>query len=77
MIGEAEKISRLSSVFVDDNFIFAAAFNKGSVYIYNLEGKLEQVLSDNIEKPTGLFSTDKYLYVSNYANGTVVIFEKK
>ncbi len=77
MIGEAEKISHLSSVFVDNNFVFAAAFNKGNVFIYNIDGKLEQVLSDNIEKPTGLYSTDKYLYVSNYANSTVVIFEKK
>lgn len=76
-IGKGEDIPRISSVTVDDNFVFVTAFNKSDVFVYNLDGKLEQVLEEKISNPTDTFSTGKYLYVSNYGNGSIIVFERK
>lgn len=76
-IASGENISSISSLFVDNNFVFVSAFGRNDVYVYDLEGKLRQILSQKIESPTGVFSTGKYLYVSNYGGGTITIFRKK
>lgn len=76
-IGADQKMNAATGIYVDDDTIFSTDFENDRVLIFDKEGNLLQEISDNIEKPTDLVLEDGKLYVINYRNSLVNVFEFK
>lgn len=77
MMGHDQKMNAATGIFVSENEVFVTDFENNRVLIFDKTGKLLQVLKDQIEKPTDIMIKDKVLYVINYRNGKLNLFEKK
>lgn len=76
-IGMDQKMNAATGIFVSKDNLFSTDFENDRVMIFDLDGNLVQELSENIEKPTDLLVEDGKLYVINYRNSLVNIFEYK
>jgi hypothetical protein len=77
MMGHDQKMNAATGIFVSENEVFVTDFENNRVLIFDKTGKFLQVLKDQIEKPTDIMIKDEVLYVINYRNGKLNLFEKK
>ncbi|WP_424002759.1 NHL repeat-containing protein [Maribacter sp. IgM3_T14_3] len=77
MMGQNQKMNAATGIFVSENEVFVTDFENNRVLIFDKTGKLLQVLKDQIEKPTDMMIKDEVLYVINYRNGRLNLFEKQ
>ncbi|MDP5062125.1 MAG: NHL repeat-containing protein [Maribacter sp.] len=77
MMGQNQKMNAATGIFVSENEVFVTDFENNRVLIFDKTGNLLQVLKDQIEKPTDMMIKDEVLYVINYRNGKLNLFDKQ
>jgi hypothetical protein len=77
MIGEDQKMNATTGLFVSDSEVFVTDFENSRVLVFDHQGALLQTIEDKIEKPTDMIIVEDKLYVVNYRNGLLNIFENK
>ena len=77
MMGQNQKMNAATGIFVSVDEVFVTDFENNRVLVFNMTGELLQVLNDQIEKPTDMMIKDDMLYVINYRNGKLNIFDKQ
>ncbi len=75
-VGEDDEINAATGLALSKNLLAVTDFENNRVLLYDLNGNLVQVLTDHIERPTGVFIDDNSVYVTNYASGTVVVYNQ-
>jgi NHL repeat len=73
--GEAEKMNAMTGLFVGDAQVFATDFENSRIVIYDLDGNLKQVISDNLDKPSDVLNIGDQLFVVNYNGRFVSVFK--
>ncbi|MFD0798781.1 NHL repeat-containing protein [Maribacter chungangensis] len=74
MMGQDQKMNAATGIFVSEQEVFVTDFENDRVLIFDHEGKLLQEISQNIEKATDLMLFNSQLYVINYRNGKINVF---
>ncbi|APQ16869.1 NHL repeat-containing protein [Maribacter hydrothermalis] len=77
MMGQDQKMNAATGIFVSEIEVFITDFENNRVLVFDKLGKLLQVLKEQIDKPTDMMIKDDLLYVINYRNGKLNLFEKK
>tara|TARA_R110002126_G_scaffold132750_3_gene276742 strand:- start:280 stop:1113 length:834 start_codon:yes stop_codon:yes gene_type:complete len=77
MMGQNQKMNAATGIFVSVDEVFVTDFENNRVLVFDMMGELLQVLKDQIEKPTDMMIKDDMLYVINYRNGKLNIFDKQ
>lgn len=72
--GEVEKMNATTGLFVSEKQVFATDFENSRILIYDLEGNLKQVISENLDKPTDVLQVGAQLFVVNYNGRFVSVF---
>lgn len=75
--GEAEKMNASTGIYVTDKAIFVTDFENSRILVYDTEGVLKQILTDNLDKPTDMLVVDNQLFVVNYHGRFISIFKQK
>ena len=76
IIGESEKINAATGIFANEKEIFITDFENDRVLAYNQKGELQQIISENIDKPTDLVIKDDILYIANYKGKNILKMKK-
>lgn len=77
MIGWNEGIKVATGLKVTDTQVLVADFDGNRVLVYDLFGKLLQILTDKFNKPTDIEVVGNTMYVVNYKGQTISIFTNK
>jgi len=72
--GEAEKMNAMTGIFVGDKQVFLTDFENSRIVVYDLDGNLKQVVSENLNKPTDALQVGNQLFVVNYHGRFLSIF---
>lgn len=72
-----EKPDAPASIDLAENNLFVADFFNNRILIYNLEGKLLNILKDHFDHPSDILFNGNYLWVPNYAAGSITVYRKK
>jgi DNA-binding beta-propeller fold protein YncE len=72
--GEEEKMNAATGIFVSAENVFVTDFENSRLLIYNLEGELQGILSETLNKPTDVVQIEDRLYVLNYNGRSVSVF---
>jgi 6-bladed beta-propeller len=75
MIGWNEDIKVATGLKVTDTQVIITDFNGNRVLVYNLYGKLLQILTDKFNKPTDIEIADNNMYVLNYKGKRISVFK--
>lgn len=75
MMGQDQKLNAATGIFVSEKEVFVSDFENDRIMVFDLNGTLKQELSKNIEKATDMLLVKNALYVINYRNGQINIFE--
>lgn len=75
LMGEDQKMNAATGIFVSEQEVFVTDFENDRVLVFDHNGNLQQEISQNIEKATDLMLFNSQLYVINYRNGQITIFE--
>lgn len=73
--GEAEKMNAMTGLFVGDEQVFVTDFENSRILIYDLDGNLKQVITENSDKPTDALMVGNQLFVVNYHGRFVSVFK--
>jgi DNA-binding beta-propeller fold protein YncE len=76
-MGADQKMNAATGIYVSEENVFVTDFENDRILVFDLDGNLVQELSENIEKPTDLLLIEDKLYVINYRNGKINVFEWK
>lgn len=74
VIGQDQKMNAATGIFVSDTEVFVTDFENDRVLIFDHDGNLQQEISQHIEKATDLMLFNSELYVINYRNGQINVF---
>lgn len=74
--GEAEKMNASTGIYVTDKAVFVTDFENSRILVYDTEGVLKQILTDNLDKPTDMLVVDNQLFVVNYHGKFISIFKQ-
>ncbi|WP_052188367.1 NHL repeat-containing protein [Cellulophaga sp. Hel_I_12] len=77
MMGQDQKMNAATGILVTENEIFTTDFENNRVLVFDMMGNLKQEISKNIEKATDVLIMNSKLYVINYRNGQINIFESE
>jgi len=77
MMGQDQKINAATGIFVAEDEVYVTDFENNRILIFGKNGELLQMLKSQIEKPTDMMIKDELLYVINYRNGKLNLFEKQ
>ena len=77
MMGQDQKMNAATGIFVSENEVFVTDFENNRVLVFDMSGVLLQILKDQIEKPTDMMIKDDMLYIINYRNGKLNLFDKR
>ncbi|MBQ4912921.1 NHL repeat-containing protein [Maribacter sp. MMG018] len=77
MMGQDQKMNAATGIFVAENEVFVTDFENNRVLVFDIKGNFLQALKDQIEKPTDMLVIDEVLYVINYRNGKLNLFNKQ
>jgi hypothetical protein len=72
--GEKEKMNAATGIFVSDKNVFVTDFENSRLVIYDLEGQLQGILSETLNKPTDVVQIEDRLYVLNYSGRSISVF---
>lgn len=70
--GKEERMNAATGLHVSDDQVFVTDFENNRVIIYDKMGKLQQIIAENLGKPTDLMVLDGTLYVTNYKSKNMV-----
>jgi DNA-binding beta-propeller fold protein YncE len=76
IIGDGDKINVATGLEVSNDQVFVTDFEGNRILIYDLDGNLKQSLNNGSDKPSDLVLIGTLLYVVNYGNGSISVFEK-
>lgn len=76
IIGDKDIINTATGIAITDKNIFLTDFENNRILIYDSLGKRNQILTENLNKPTDIFLSGNTMYVANYKGQSVVVFEK-
>ena len=65
-----------TGIFANEKEVFITDFENDRVLTYNHKGELQQVISENIDKPTDLVIKDDILYIANYKGKSLLKMKK-
>lgn len=74
MMGQDQKMNAATGIFVSDTEVFVTDFENDRILIFDHDRNLKQEISKHIEKATDLMVFNAQLYVINYRNGQVNVF---
>lgn len=74
MMGQDQNMNAATGIFVSEEEVFVTDFENDRVLVFDHDGNLKQELSRNIEKATDLMLFKNDLYVINYRNGQINVF---
>src|SRR6056297_5433 len=74
MIGQDQKMNAATGIFVSETEVFVTDFENDRVLVFDHEGQLQQEVSKHIEKATDLMVFNDELYIINYRNGQINVF---
>jgi hypothetical protein len=77
VIGVEQKMNAATGIFVSDSSLFVTDFENDRVLVFDHNGKFQQEIKEHIAKPTDLIVIDGMLYVINYRNSELNVFEWK
>lgn len=77
MMGQDQKMNAATGILVTENEVFTTDFENNRVLVFDMMGNLKQEISKNIEKATDVLIMNSKLYVINYRNGQINIFESE
>ncbi|MBK6391352.1 MAG: NHL repeat-containing protein [Saprospiraceae bacterium] len=75
-IGEKDGIKLAGGLNITNDEIALTDYQGNRVLIYDLKGKLKQVLTEHFDQPSDVFIQKRDMYVVNYANNTISVFNK-
>ncbi len=75
MMGQDQKMNAATGIFVSDTEVFVTDFENDRILIFDHDGNLQQEISEHIEKATDLMIFNAQLYVINYRNGEINVFD--
>jgi len=77
IIGENENINAATGLYVAKEQLFITDFENSRVLIFALEtGDLQQIISDNLNKPTDVLQHEEILYIINYKSKNILLLNK-
>lgn len=76
MIGWNESIKVATGLKVTDIQVIVADFDGNRVLVYDIYGKLLQILADKFNNPTDIEVVGDIMYVVNYKGNTIEIYKK-
>jgi hypothetical protein len=76
VIGEEDGLNVASAIAFNKNGLAVTDQENSRVLIYDLDGKLEQILSDNINYPTDVLFGGSQLYIANFKENSIFIYQK-
>ncbi len=76
IIGENDNIRTATGIATDAKKLIATDFEGNRVLLYSPKGKLLEVLKDSLRNPSDVVIWKKQLFVANYANGSIAVFER-
>ena len=74
--GEAEKMNAATGIYVTDKDVFVTDFENSRILVYDTEGVLKQILTDNLDKPTDVLVIDNQLFIVNYHGRFISVFKQ-
>jgi len=77
VIGTEEKMNAATGLGVSETQLFVTDFENDRVLIYNLEGTLQQIIEEGLEKPTDVFIDKNLLYIANYKGKNLMVYNHK
>ncbi len=75
MMGQDQKMNAATGIFVSDTEVFVTDFENDRILIFDHDGNLQQEISEHIKKATDLMIFNAQLYVINYRNGEINVFD--
>jgi len=75
-IGELDKIKMTGGIYVTKDELAVTDYQGNRVLIYNLNGKLKQVLNENFDQPSDVFIRGKEMFVTNFSSNSIAVFTK-
>ncbi|AZQ60301.1 hypothetical protein EJ994_16365 [Maribacter sp. MJ134] len=75
IMGQDQKMNAATGIFVSDTEVFVTDFENDRILIFDHDGNLQQEISEHIEKATDLMIFNAQLYVINYRNGEINVFD--
>lgn len=76
-LGSDDGMNATTGLYVDEDGIYATDFENSRVLIYNHDGKLVQILEENIDKPTAVIKHKSTLFIANYGDQSISRFQLK
>ncbi len=76
-IGADQKMNAATGIFVSDEELFVTDFENNRILIFEHSGKLKQIFSQGVEKPTDVLMTGDNLYIANYRNGSLQLLGRR
>jgi len=73
-IGEEDDMNAATGIYVTDREIAVTDFENSRVLVYNLEGKLSQIIEENLNKPTDVVIHSNELYIANYKDNSISVY---
>ncbi len=73
--GKEEKMNAATGLHVSGEQVFVTDFENNRVVVYDKKGTLQQIISENLGKPTDLIVSDGILYVTNYKSKNIVTYK--
>lgn len=77
IFGEADKMNASTGIFVNEREIFLTDFEQNRVLVYDLEGKLKQVLTVGLNNPIEALAFDDVLWIANFKAKSISIYRQK
>lgn len=74
--GEAEKMNAMTGLFVGEDQVFVTDFENSRLFMYDLDGNLKQMISENLDKPTDALQIDNQLFVVNYHGRNLLVLRR-
>lgn len=72
--GETEKMNATTGLFVGETQVFTTDFENSRILVYDLDGKLNQIITENLDQPTDALQIGHQLFVVNYRGRFVSVF---
>lgn len=76
-IGQNDKINVASGISLSNKELTVTDQENGRVLIYDNEGQLFQVLEEEINYPTDVLFDMEYLYITNFKENSISVYQKK
>lgn len=74
-IGAMDHMDATTGIHITKNWIIATDFENSRVLLYDQEGKLLQIIDQNLDKPTDLLVQNDQLYILNYGNQNIQVYK--